>query len=80
MTYQPTSKTKKVAASEGEPIPVVYIPRKPHPNGLEAFILSSFFDHPTEANRKMPYIIDCLPHLQVGDVHSGNVFALFRQR
>ena len=64
----------------GEPIPVVYIKRKPHPNGLEVFLLSSYINHPTEEGHKYPYIVDCLPHLQVGDVTTGNVFSLFRNR
>jgi predicted membrane channel-forming protein YqfA (hemolysin III family) len=54
--------------------------RKPHPHGLEIFLLSSFFYHPMNPKCKMPYILDCLPHLQVGDVTTGNLFALLRQR
>jgi hypothetical protein len=44
--YQPTGTTKKKSEEKQEPIPVVFIPRKPHPNGLLVYILSSFFVHP----------------------------------
>jgi hypothetical protein len=37
LAYQPSKKAKEMADTNGEPIPVVYIPRKSHPNGLEKF-------------------------------------------
>jgi hypothetical protein len=45
VAYQPSPKKKQQAESLGEPIPVIYIPRKPHPNGLEAFLLVSYVPH-----------------------------------
>ena len=85
LAYQPSHNAKVIADAKGEPIPVVFIKRKPHPNGLELFLFSSFINHPHDhplngSIRKMPYIVDCLPHLQVGDVASNNAFALFRNR
>ena len=32
--YQPSSIVKENAGNNEEPIPVLFIPRKPHPNGL----------------------------------------------
>lgn len=37
--YQPAPETKKKAEAMGYPIPVVFIPRKPHPNGLLFYIV-----------------------------------------
>lgn len=37
LDYQPRSSTKIKASEKETPIPVVHIPRKPHPNGLEVF-------------------------------------------
>ena len=36
----------------GEPIPVVFIPRKPHPNGLEIFLSVTYIDNPID-NKKV---------------------------
>jgi len=38
IAYQPSHEAKMQAEKDGAPIPVVYIPRKPHPNGLECFL------------------------------------------
>ena len=35
LAYEPSSDVKSKNEDFGEPIPVVYIKRKPHPNGLE---------------------------------------------
>jgi hypothetical protein len=53
VSYQPFPK-KQQAESLGEPIPVVYIPRKPHPNGLEAFLLASYV--PIQRERMLYYL------------------------
>jgi hypothetical protein len=39
--YQPAKETKAKAEALGEPIPTMYIPRKPHPNGLLVYMVSS---------------------------------------
>ena len=44
--YQPSSEKKKKSENNGDPIPVVFIKRKPHPNGLLTYILASYVDHP----------------------------------
>jgi hypothetical protein len=72
MEYQPGHRAKAEAERANEPIPVTYIPRKPHPNGLLAYILSSYLPHPIKLDRKLPFIIDYLPHLRVNDIHPGN--------
>jgi hypothetical protein len=41
MAYQPRKKVKIAAEIQGEPISVVFIPRKPHPNGLEIFLVTT---------------------------------------
>jgi hypothetical protein len=71
MQYQPSAEIKQLAEQISEPIPVVYIPRKPHPNGLLAYVAATYVNHPFISNSKIPYIIDLLPHLQVGDVSAA---------
>ena len=70
MAYHPSSIVKKKAELNEEPIPVVYIPRKPHPNGLLLYQAMSFIKHPTKSNSVLPFILDTLPHLQVGDINA----------
>jgi hypothetical protein len=45
----------------------VNIPRKPHPNGLLLYMCASYQIHPTKPHKKIPFIVDILPHIQVGD-------------
>jgi len=66
--YQPRATTKQKAEAKGEPIPVVFIQRKPHPNGLEIFLGVTFLQSLLFPDRRFPLIIDIFPHLQVGDV------------
>lgn len=65
--YQPTTIVKERNDKAGEPIPVVYIPRKPHPNGLLIYTVATYVKGLTE-NQKLPYVLDLIPHMQVGDV------------
>lgn len=67
LAYEPSSDVKSKNEDFGEPIPVVYIKRKPHPNGLEIFMACSYLKHPVKSDKKIPFIVDMLPHLQVGD-------------
>ncbi len=39
--YQPSEETKKYFETNFDPIPVAYLPNKPHPNGLLSYNLSS---------------------------------------
>jgi hypothetical protein len=68
ISYEPNASTKKIAITLGEPIPLTYIPRKPHPNGLLLYLGSSYILHPTKQQSKLPYVVDIIPHLQVNDV------------
>ncbi len=68
IAYQPGADVKAKAAVKGEPIPVIYIPRKPHPNRLELFICASFINNPAKVGGVIPFILNILPHLKVGDV------------
>ena len=80
MEYQPSAVVKEAMEKAGEPIPVVYIQRKPHPNGLLAYILSSFVPHPKDPSKNLPFIVDYIPHLRVDDVHAGNAVQKVIQR
>lgn len=68
MAYQPCQDTKEYNELIGEPIPVVFIPRKPHANGLLLYIVCSFILNPVTQS-KMPVILDMHPHLTSGDVN-----------
>src|SRR5262245_45233855 len=48
--YQPSAIVKSKALENGEPVPVVYIPRKPHPNGLLEYLTVTFVKHPVRSN------------------------------
>jgi len=63
--YQPSQKTLEKAEAE-IPIPVVYIPRKPHPNGLECFLAATYVQDPN-SDGNLPYIISMVPHVVVQD-------------
>jgi hypothetical protein len=69
--YQPGHVAKERAERRGAPIPVQYMPRKPHPNGLLLYMICTWIMNPAEVstNRlpKLPFILDFHPHLTVGD-------------
>lgn len=54
--YQPSKETKKKYEKKKDPIPVVYIPRKPHPNGLLNYKLVV-----KSEKTKKPYVLDFQP-------------------
>lgn len=68
IAYQPSFGVKVRAEKRGEPIPVMFIKRKPHPNCLVIYQSMTYIEHPIR-NSKLPFIVDMLPHLQVGDVN-----------
>lgn len=78
--YKPAKTTKEKADQEGEPIPVVYIPRKPHPNGLLEYLFATYVNNPVRSNAILPYVIDILPHLQVGDMNPVGAVIEFLSR
>jgi hypothetical protein len=78
--YQPSAPVKTRNDSKQEPIPVVFIPRKPHPNGLLVYLLASFINHPVRPDSKVPFILDILPHLKVGDAAPVDAFCKFIDR
>jgi len=70
--YQPSKEAKAKAAGLGAPIPVVYIPRKPHPNGLEVMTVATYVDDPN-SRKGAPFVVMLLPHVKVGDVSPVDV-------
>jgi hypothetical protein len=77
LAYQPSKKVKEMADTNGEPIPVVYIPRKPHPNGLEIFLVTTPIEDPTSQKEKLPYIVDIVPYLRNGDNVPSDIIRTF---
>jgi hypothetical protein len=61
--FQPGSKSKEDAEKNRDPIPVVFIPSKPHPNGL----LCYFFGVRMQ-NTLLPYMFDLEPHISFPQV------------
>ena len=78
--YQPSAVVKKKADDAGEPIPVVFIPRKPHPNGLLLYQAVTIVPNPKDASRTLPYILDIFPHVQQGDSAPTDAFLTFLDR
>lgn len=63
--YQPSSKVKEDANNAGEPIPVMFLPRKPHPNCILIYLLATYLQHPIRQQSCIPFILNILPHLKV---------------
>jgi hypothetical protein len=78
--YQPSSKTKDKACEEGAPIPTVYMPRKPHPNGLLSHLLCCSIPNPIVANETIPFVLDIIPHLEMHDYSAKEVVEAFMDR
>lgn len=77
-SYQPSKKKKQEAIKNEEPIPLIYIPRKPHPNGLLSYMMATYFEF--DSIRSLPYILDFQVHLKVGDVSPQTVVSGFINR
>jgi len=67
--YNPRKATKEHAEEEGKPIPTVYMPRKPHPNGLECFLACTYVTNPANGKQE-PYVCSIVPHLRSNDYTS----------
>lgn len=80
VAYHPKPEVKQRAEQDGEPIPVVFIPRKPHPNGLEVFLACSYIPHPVEVGSVLPFIIDMIPHLELNDYTPTDIIAQVMHR
>ena len=78
--YQPSKKVKEEAEKEGKPIPVVYIQRKPHPNGLLNYLAVCYVEHPAKREKGLPFVISILPHLTVGDTSPHGVVRTFMKQ
>lgn len=68
LAYQPRKETKMKANVEQCPIPVVYIPRKPHKNGFLIYQAVTYVTHPLKPTSKLPFIVDMFPHFTPGDI------------
>ena len=68
IAYQPRRTTKKKAENAGESIPVMFIKRKPHKNGLLLYNAATFIQHPVKLNSKLSFILDMVCHLTPNDV------------
>src|SRR5690606_26528256 len=80
IAFQPSSATKIKAEAEGEPIPVVFIPRKPHPNGLLLYAAVTMVDNPIKKGGVLPFVLDMLPHLTSGDFSPAEAVETFIQQ
>ena len=77
--YQPSAEVKQKAEEAGEPIPVMFIPRKPHPNCLLIYALSCLVKH-SYKDKGIPFILDLLPHLAAGDTAAHDTLFQFKNR
>jgi len=65
----------KAKAEPIEPIPVVHIPRKPHPNGLFIWLMGT-----KSTNTGLPYILDFERHLTHPQLSGRNALKKFLER
>ncbi len=61
--FRPNKNTKEEAEKRKDPIPVVFIPRKPHPNGLLCYFMGMKM-----FNTNLPYVFDLEPHISFPQV------------
>ena len=59
---------------------MVYILRKPHPNGLLIYLACTWIDHSLYVGSKVPLIIDMIPHLQVQDTSPIDIIRTVMKR
>jgi hypothetical protein len=59
---------------------VVFIPRKPHPNGLLVYCNVTFVNHPIKKGHVLPWILDMYPHIKTGDVAPIHAVEMFMKR
>lgn len=62
ISYKPSSKTKKRKKNGFDEIPVYYIPRKPHSNGLLLYLSATSIESKTHL-KKNPFILNFFPKL-----------------
>jgi hypothetical protein len=61
--------------TENEYVPHVYIPHKPHPNGLLAYLSCNWIQDETKGKRK-PFFVDISPHILPSDQSEAFPFFL----
>jgi hypothetical protein len=54
IAYQPKKGAKNKATEKGKPIPVVFIPQKPSPNGIMHYPLTTFVNNPASQSSHLP--------------------------
>ena len=69
ISYQPSKAAKTKHIKDGDIIPVQFIPRKPHKNGLLIYHACTYVNHPTKSNKILPFIVDAMPHLSPLDTN-----------
>jgi len=74
-SYQPRKATKAKAEEKGAAIPTVYIPRKPHPNGLLNWLCVS-----KSSTTGLPFVLDFEPHLSFPTISGQNALRKIHTR
>jgi len=70
--YEPSKADKGRMEQAGTPVPVVYIQRKPHPNGLECFVAGTCaIDSGTR--KSVPYVCALVPQLEISNYTNTEV-------
>ena len=75
--YQLSKKKKSDAEEKGDPIPVTYIPQKPHPNSLLFMQFVTAVECVTEPDWHFPYILNMKIHLTAQDCASHTMVSNF---
>ena len=73
--YKPRKEIIKKCKNQFDEIPLVYIPRKPHPNGLLIYLSSTEIFIPCKKN-KVPFVLNIFPNLNNGFNISPSTYIL----
>lgn len=63
--YTPSQTVMNRSKEKSDYIHIVFVPRKPHPNGIECYISATYVDD--FQSSKTPWILGIYPHLIPGD-------------
>lgn len=65
--YYVREEVRRKYEQRGDPVPQVFIPKKPRPNGLLNYALAIAFPNPSSPGNILPFIVDMQPHLEPGN-------------
>ena len=80
LAYEPCSSTKDNHEVLGDTIPVTYIPRKPHPNGLLLYGMVTTVKSSIPHQSDIPFCVGFVPYISGRDVCPTKMYKTFSDR